>query len=224
MENFWEKCIEHLKQNGHLPHLPKEVEPRFIEATKRYAFIDTWRIDLKTMISSINSLFTDENVKDVDNLHIPLRNSYMDVIHELFHEVEVISELSEREKSLGKWSVKRNYGEDHGEIYLVIYRNNVKIGSRYFKIENDHYDLIEIKILDESDIIILTQFGLSICHFNKDNNSISLIYYYHIELKKISQLQIYKEKFSNRTDLPLPNTTSFETCDNWVSDIIDNKN
>ncbi|CAB5180118.1 unnamed protein product [Rhizophagus irregularis] len=149
MENFWEKCIEHLKQNGHLPHLPKEVEPRFIEATKRYAFIDTWRIDLKTMISSINSLFTDENVKDVDNLHIPLRNSYMDVIYELFHEVEVISELSEREKSLGKWSVKRNYGEDHGEIYLVIYRNNVKIGSRYFKIEKDHYDLIEIKILDE---------------------------------------------------------------------------
>ncbi|CAB4415153.1 unnamed protein product [Rhizophagus irregularis] len=106
MENFWKKCIEHLKQNG---HLPKKVEPRFIEATKKYAFIDTWRIDLKTMISSINSLFTDENVKDVDNLHILLRNSYMDVIHELFHEVKVISELLVTEKSLGKWSVKRDF-------------------------------------------------------------------------------------------------------------------
>ncbi|UZO15926.1 uncharacterized protein OCT59_007335 [Rhizophagus irregularis] len=216
MENFWKKCIEHLKQNG---HLPKKVEPRFIEATKKYAFIDTWRIDLKTMISSINSLFTDENVKDVDNLHILLRNSYMDVIHELFHEVKVISELLVTEKSLGKWSVKRNFGNE--KIFLDIYSDNVKIGSRKFKFKNSY--LIEIKILDESDIIILTQFGLSIFHFNKDKNSISLIYYYQMELNDISQLQFYKKKFSNRTDLPLPNTTSFETCDEWVSDIIDNK-
>ncbi|PKY55051.1 hypothetical protein RhiirA4_474249 [Rhizophagus irregularis] len=180
MENFWKKCIEHLKQNG---HLPKKVEPRFIEATKKYAFIDTWRIDLKTMISSINSLFTDENVKDVDNLHILLRNSYMDVIHELFHEVKVISELLVTEKSLGKWSVKRDFGNE--KIFLDIYGDNVKIGSRKFKFKNSY--LIEIKILDESDIIILTQFdiidnkvtflkyGIELLKFAIDKHNVELI-------------------------------------------------
>ncbi|CAB4415434.1 unnamed protein product [Rhizophagus irregularis] len=228
MENFWKKCIEDLKRKDPLQHLPKEFEPRFIEATKKYAFIDTWRIDLEIMISSINSLFTDtdENVKD-DKLHIPLRNSYMDVIHELFHKVEKSGLNPEREKISGEWKVESYYSIDE-KINLSIFSDNDKIVSRSFKIEKDQKlsdkdQLIEIKILDKSDIIILTHFGLLIFHFNKDNKSISLIYYYQMELKEISQLQIYKKKFSNRTDLPLPNTTSFETCDDWVSDIIDNR-
>jgi hypothetical protein len=69
MENYWKKCLGHLKQND-----PNNVQftdkssPNNIRFTDKYVFGilngNIWKIELEKKISIINSLFIDEIVKE----------------------------------------------------------------------------------------------------------------------------------------------------------------
>ncbi|GBB98777.1 hypothetical protein RclHR1_03320003 [Rhizophagus clarus] len=78
--------------------------------------------------------------------------------------------------------------------------------------------LINIKFLDGNNIVLLTTVGLFIYHLNENDKSISLNYYYHMDIQSTN----YKKIFLGST-LPLPNYKSFKLCDGWVSDIKNNK-
>src|SRR5581483_4054390 len=133
-------------------------------ATNKYVFVildvGIWRIDLEKMISSINALFTNETVKDVDNFHILLYNSYMDTIRELFHEVILNFEpFDYRSLPQNPWAFSSNNNKIIG-LRLSDNMDETRYYERYekFKLDDDQkFKFLGIKLLNENDIIILTQ-------------------------------------------------------------------
>ncbi|GES95010.1 hypothetical protein GLOIN_2v1537213 [Rhizophagus clarus] len=230
IKDFWNKCINHLKQND---QLPKEQKYHLINirATNKYVFVimdvGIWKIDLEKMISAINSLLIDEIVEDVDmydNLHILLPNSYMKTIRELFH--EVVSDYNPfMEKSFIQdsvtWNIMRHSSTNN--LFVRVYKNTRLEKICDSKLDHDNSRLLGIKFLNEGDVIILTQIGLFIYHFDKVKKSISLNYYYYMKLSEVAELKKYENDFLNYTDLPLPNYTSFKICEGWVKAVKDNK-
>jgi hypothetical protein len=57
--------------------------------------------------------------------------------------------------------------------------------------------LLGIKLFNESNIIILTQIGILIYHFNENDESISLNYFNKEFLSTKKKLSCYKKLFSN---------------------------
>ncbi|GBB88163.1 hypothetical protein RclHR1_01470011 [Rhizophagus clarus] len=250
VENFWIKCIDHLKQNDKLVRLPIEYFLMDIRVTNEYAFaildVGIWRIDLNKMISSINSLFNDE-IEDENSIF--LHNPYMDDISKLFQEVKsklpsesATSKSIELIRGSRKWAFTSIIYKDYETIGLRISEDSVfnpevycerydkfKSNDDKFQLDNDKSNLDDkllygIKISKEGDIIVLTQIGLLIYHYDQNNEVLSLIYYYYMKLSEITHLQYYEKVFS--IDLPLPNATSYESCDGWISYVeknIDNK-
>ncbi|RGB23424.1 hypothetical protein C1646_774510 [Rhizophagus diaphanus] len=87
---------------------------------------------------------------------------------------------------------------------------------------NDNIELFGSQLINDIDIILLTQIGILIYHFNENDKSISLNYFYKESLStKKSLSQCYKKIFSKST-LPLLNYESIE-YDGWVSEIKNNK-
>ncbi|GBC33617.2 hypothetical protein GLOIN_2v1871629 [Rhizophagus irregularis DAOM 181602=DAOM 197198] len=78
-------------------------------------------------------------------------------------------------------------------------------------------------LFNDSDIIILTEIGLLIYHFNENKKSISLNYFYYMNLCNKEVLSNYYKDVFLKSNLPLPNYDSFKLCDGWVSNIKDNK-
>ncbi|GBC05945.1 hypothetical protein RclHR1_06520001 [Rhizophagus clarus] len=248
-KNYWKRCLEsHLNPNDHLP----EKFPDNIRATKKYALRvldgDIWNIDFEELITKINLLPKNSDMVNEDNfktnekaskmydyLHILLLNSYMETIRKLFQKANQEFVTQEFGDNLVKWRINFNYYTNYRVIALqVCKRENVDnewdlVCIRYEKFKMDH-DLkpLGIELFNESDIIILTNIGPLIYHFNEDAKSISLVYYYYIKIDiDISaqftvQIQNCAKEFS-RNNLPLPNYTSFEFCDGWISDVKNNK-
>ncbi|GET04866.1 hypothetical protein GLOIN_2v1874127 [Rhizophagus clarus] len=69
--------------------------------------------------------------------------------------------------------------------------------------------LYGIKLFNDNDVIILTSGGLFIYHFNENDNSIALNYYYYMDLylveKSIDILRHHKEVVFSKHTLPSPN-------------------
>ncbi|PKY50974.1 hypothetical protein RhiirA4_467762 [Rhizophagus irregularis] len=211
----WKKCLGHSKQNDKL--LTKcDISVR---ATNKLAFViqdgDIWKVDLEKMILYINSLpinNSDEIInKEMDKTYNHLNifllisyNSYMDTI---------------------------NY---KGIKLQVIKKNNINnrwdlICTRDEKFKVDYgIEPFEMNLFNDNEIIILTNVGLLIYHFNENDKTISLNYYYYMKFNKINHsrdlrdLRDYRKEFSKST-LPLPKYNSFAICDGWASVIKNNK-
>jgi hypothetical protein len=240
-KNCWEKC---LKQNDLLPR--NDFFPNDIRATNKCAFGikdgDIWKIELEKMIPNIINSNSDElnndnsdkskniNLDEIfDQLHINLQNSYMNTIKELFEEVilsEYIYDSDDPVQGFTKWRIINN---DSGVIELQIReKNNVNniICTRVERFKMDCKGLHGIKLLsdnNDNDIIILAKYGLLIYHFNENDKSISLDYFYKEYLHNIDALPHYRKKVFSKPTLPLPNYESFECNDEWVLNVKNNK-
>jgi hypothetical protein len=184
------------------------------------------------------------NKKTYKHLNIHSFNLNMDTMSTLFQKATTNDGHSKKEstENLIKWDIH----VDDGKVNLAVFnKHNTEwnlIGSR---IENYHYSykseilneisnshkLIASSLFNNNDIAILTTFGILIYTFNENNKSISLNYFYFMNLNKYGHghyrkeymkiLQHYKRIFLEST-LPLPNYESFR-LEGWVSDAKNNK-
>ena len=148
------------------------------------------------------------------------------------HKKELKTEPSDQD--LIKWEIQTGYREIKLQVFkrINIINEWVLICTR---VENFNFYytnfLYEVKLLNDNDIILITEIGLFIYHFNEDNQYISLNYFNRMDLytgdhfnssRLLERLQYYKEVFS-KTTLPLPNYKSFILNDEWISSVKDNK-
>ncbi|PKY39136.1 hypothetical protein RhiirA4_452289 [Rhizophagus irregularis] len=228
-----------------------------IRTTTKYVFgiLDghIWKVKFEEILSKMNLTFenTDENIenwyfdndfkisneihKTYDHLNIHLIKPSMDTIYALFQKVKPHSKNKkelESSQNLIKWEINTL---DACKIKLKVFKK-INVNNQWneedlicTRVEciNESLNLLEIKLLDDSDIIILTSIGLFIYHFNENNKSISLNYYYYMIIDRYSSnvtknLKNYKQIFSKST-LPLPNYDSFKCYNGWSSYIKDNK-
>ncbi|PKY25101.1 hypothetical protein RhiirB3_439902 [Rhizophagus irregularis] len=216
-----------------------------------------WKIKFEEILSKMNLTFenTDENIEnwyfdndfkisneihktyDHLNIHLIKPSMGMDTIYALFQKVKPHSKNKkelESSQNLIKWEISTI---DTYKIRLQVFKK-INVNNQWneedlicTRVENvnESYsiNLLGIKLLDDSDIIILTSIGLFIYHFNENNKSISLNYYYYMNIDRYSsnvakKLKNYKQVFSKST-LPLPNYDSFKCYDGWSLYVKDNK-
>jgi hypothetical protein len=245
------KYLNQSSQLDQLPIIPSNPNYR-IRVTNECAFEildgDIWKIDFEKVISNIlktsdeldNNNF-DETIKNLDfdidsQISIHSFNLHNMDISKWFEEVksnEKISDKMELTQNLIKWEVTSNISDNcnTSNIKLQVFKK-INVDSKWelscMKVENfksySHF-IYGMKFLNDSDIIILTEMGLLIYHYNENNKSIYLNYFYYIDLSSFRLLNNYdKEIFSKLKDtLPLPNYDSFKLCYGWVSNIINNK-
>ncbi|GBC33614.2 hypothetical protein GLOIN_2v823409 [Rhizophagus irregularis DAOM 181602=DAOM 197198] len=181
-----------------------------------------------------------------DYLIILLLNPYKETLDGLFkkvirqlnnqYEPDGYSEPNDFNEQVFKWTCKLFRDE------AIINKNKIELNFLKKNNDNDDWDCIckkvedikspQNKILQENhkliiekynrnDIIILTEIGLFIYHFNENSQSISLIYFYYMDISHIEST--IKSTFKS-TSLPLLNHNSFKVCNEWASNIKDNKN
>ncbi|UZO05982.1 uncharacterized protein OCT59_026318 [Rhizophagus irregularis] len=260
MDYCWKKSLDRLNIENPLPNN--------ILTTNNYGFgiLDgnVQKIKVENVISKINFplQISDEIIdnwydysnnyyshfrikEDFKLLNAHLFSPYMNAIRKLFVVASSNYYVQKRELEFNQWKIKI----DDEEIELRVlkdkwYRTSTKFDSDYSNFEKY---LISSSLFDNGDILILTTIGLFIYHFNEDNKSISLNYYYHMYLKYLKYMEYmnfipgllglklkryyyyhyyyyyYKKlKFSTPT-LPLLNYESFKLNDEWTSYLIDNK-
>ncbi|PKC58469.1 hypothetical protein RhiirA1_445785 [Rhizophagus irregularis] len=265
-ELYWDKCLDRLKEKG---QLSKKCQARSllnkIRTTTKYVFgirdghilkikheeilaknsskfeipieiIENWYVDDDFMNKK-------ETYKSDDLLNIIFNNKCMDTIHALFQK---INHIKNNEVTLTQNLIKWKLKLDKGIISLKVFGNNNTVNSqdlicaREENINADQY-VLGYELFNDCDIIIMTTIGLFIYHFNENNKSISLNYYYYMKINKefispvkdyylkignreniIKQLKNYKEIFSKPT-LPLSNYDSLKHYDKWETYIKDNK-
>ncbi|PKY30586.1 hypothetical protein RhiirB3_474883 [Rhizophagus irregularis] len=228
MKNYWKKYLCHLKQND---SLPKESYPSIIRATSKhvFGFIDgnVWKIDLEKMMFNEeydnDVKINEEMSKMYDRLHILLLDSYVVTVHELFQEAITNYnnkyELNTSQNSI-EWSITcKDY-----KIELQVFKNNVSICTRDVKFVEltVGLSLLGFKLIND-DIIILTSIGPLIFHFNENDKSISLSYYYYIILDSNSKDNTKLLQIFSKPTFPLPNHESFKYNAKWVLDVKNNK-
>ncbi|PKC71635.1 hypothetical protein RhiirA1_495924 [Rhizophagus irregularis] len=181
-----------------------------------------------------------------DYLIILLLNPYKETLDGLFkkvirqlnnqYEPDGYSEPNDFNEQVFKWTCKLFRDE------AIINKNKIELNLLKKNNDNDDWDCIckkvedikspQNKILQENhkltiekynrnDIIILTEIGLFIYHFNENSQSISLIYFYYMD---ISHIESTINSTFKSTSLPLLNHNSFKVCNEWASNIKDNKN
>ncbi|CAB4423671.1 unnamed protein product [Rhizophagus irregularis] len=210
-----------------------------------------WKIKLDEKISKINFLFenselnnkSDEIIEsnkktNKETLNVHFLNSYKDMIHTLFQKgiSYINSVISEKEliQDLVTWNIETSDGKT---IKLQVFKR-IEVDSKWdlictridkFNIQNSigfyfNIGFYEIKLFNNDDIGLLTNMGLLIYRFNKSENSISLIYFYYIDLGlytslipkfSLAKLHYYKKVFS-KLPLPSPNYVSFKLNDEWT--------
>jgi hypothetical protein len=161
---------------------------------------------------------------DCLKIHNLVDDPYMDAIRALFQ--EVISNYTYEDKlelaqNLIKWEIKvKRNRYNHDEIELQVFKkindnSEWKLICRTFKNPDFYAEklyICGIKLFNDNNIIILTTRVLLIYHYNENNKSIFLNYYYEMDLnpveKRIDKLRDYEKVFSKPT-LPLPNFNNY---------------
>jgi hypothetical protein len=253
MEDFRVKCIGHSRQ---YEQLPREFLLNKIQATSKFAFGilngSVWRIDLEKMLSNNSDELNNYNDEIIEGwsgylnldigkktyehlFYIHLCNPFMDTINAIFQRYLFRSVVREQNliRNLIKWEIKIST-YCRGIELQVFKKTNVNsewnlICTRIDDCNDTIEHIYRIKLLNDNYIVILATIGLFIYHFNENNISISLEYFYHMDLSLCSfimnkeRLFYHYKKIFSTSILPLPNHDSFKFCDGWVSYIKDNK-
>ncbi|GES86118.1 hypothetical protein GLOIN_2v1874127 [Rhizophagus clarus] len=256
MRNCWKRCLDQLKQDNKLPDEYQTEDlpnlPYNIQTTGEYAYgiLDgyVWKIKLEEKIPKMD--FTSENSDEIiENWYFEIKKMhethyktyeyltthllnpyYMSIRYEDISAEKFKGKNMELSHNLIKWKIE------------VGHKNCENINLRVYKkinVSSDKWNLIcnkkgiekcnicyKPKLLNDNHIILLTTTGIYIYYFNEVIKSISLSYFYYMNLDKYSddveKLQDnYKKVLSNQI-LPLPNYDSFKLNDR-ASYIIDNK-
>ncbi|RGB39332.1 hypothetical protein C1646_754650 [Rhizophagus diaphanus] len=240
----WKECLNRLRlKDKNLQNLPSNVQ-----TTDKYAFgiLDgnVWKIKLEENIPEIK--FSSQNldvqvIEEISNefdvyLTINLFNYYNKEIRELFQKV------SNSRAEYETWKIKII---DNNKIMLRVFKK-AKVSSEWkltkpktteFKVGDiRNIKLLEIKLLTDDDIIIITTIGFLIYHYNENKKTISLIYWDYMKLttplvnvkgasEDFKNLKVLlKPYYDSQSNLPLqPNHNSFKINGEWISYVQDNK-
>jgi hypothetical protein len=162
-----------------------------------------------------------------EHLTIHLFNPYMNIKYENIS-VEKFkgNDLEFPPQNSIKWKIKICYKN----IELRVYEK-VNVSKEWNLVCRKGVEKFNIcynpKLLNGNTIFILTTIGIYIYFFDEVKKSISLSYFYYINLDKycnnMKKLQDnYKKVLSNQI-LPSPNYDSIKLNDSWVSHVLDNK-
>ncbi|POG77193.1 hypothetical protein GLOIN_2v1871629 [Rhizophagus irregularis DAOM 181602=DAOM 197198] len=174
-----------------------------------------------------------------DKLYLYLNNSIYEwnLINEKSIKIlDIDEEMKYIDRKLIRISSNENLACLRIKSKIIIYSFELEIPIASLDIKNDlicarnekinlkdGIGIIGFKLFNDSDIIILTEIGLLIYHFNENKKSISLNYFYYMNLCNKEVLSNYYKDVFLKSNLPLPNYDSFKLCDGWVSNIKDNK-
>ncbi|RGB43112.1 hypothetical protein C1646_681705, partial [Rhizophagus diaphanus] len=202
MKHCWNEFLDRLKGKHQLSieYQTHESFPDNFHVTSEYAIriLDghVWKIKLEEILVNMNLLsgnpdemveswyFNDETYETYDHLNLNLLNSHLVTVRELFKVNIDKSKLhiqQEWPSNLIKWTIYiRN-----GIFKLQVFKNNGDFICE--KVESWDYSasLIESKLHNDSDIIVLATNGLYIYHLDEINKSISLNYYYYMKTKNL---------------------------------------
>ncbi|GET00426.1 hypothetical protein GLOIN_2v1874127 [Rhizophagus clarus] len=227
--NIWDRLKE---------EYPTESFPNDIQTTTNYAFgiLDGQirKLKLGELFTKMKLTFKNskEFVEDgyAFNVNKKIDNPYMEILPAVFQKVidqEKYKEESSR--NLIIWEINLN----ENKLELQVFKK-INVSSQWSKLDLICEKVVELwcsgtellwnELYNINEIIVLTSYGLFIFHFNENNESISLNYYYGgiMDYNKKQSLEGYKMMFSKPT-LPLPNDSSFRVCDEWISSIIESK-
>ncbi|RIA84196.1 hypothetical protein C1645_832643 [Glomus cerebriforme] len=156
----------------------------------------------------------------------------MDTMHVFFQEVASDSDYEKEEliQDSIKWKIEEDQ-TNRKTIKLQVFKK-INASNEWnlicTRIENFneniniYYDIYGIKLFNNNDVLIITSIGIFIYHFNENNNSISLNYFYYLKLFR-RKLQYYYKNVFSRPTLPLPNYNSFKFIDKWVLYVKDDR-
>jgi hypothetical protein len=218
--------IEHEKVLAKM-NLKFEISDKIIE---NWYFND----DFKTFNKIVEDWYFDddfktnkETYKTDDLLKVIFINSYMGTIRVLFEEInnsenkKLVDKIKKEGEKFTQKKIEWKIKFDNGIISLKVFRENRQwdpICTRKESISKNQ-DLLGIKLVNDSDIIVLTTKGLFIYHFNGNNKSIYLNYFY-MEVNDGDNVK--KEVFLKPT-LPSLNYNDLKLYDKWILYIKDNK-
>jgi hypothetical protein len=241
IEHCWKKCIDRLKENN---QLPKEYQPGStlynIYTTNKYiyGFSDghVWKLKLDFSDFSFEHSSSDDddndkiNVKSFDylNINIHLFNKYMNNIYAVFRE-EKSPTFNERIK----WELDIFPDGMTLDVFKKVKVNN-ELEWNFICTRTDKHNyftiflqrIISTSLLSNDDIIILTSMGLFIYHFNEYNKSITLNYFYRMQLNGGEGERIfpyYRDELFSKSILPTPSYESFKLNNEWISDLINDR-
>ncbi|PKC71621.1 hypothetical protein RhiirA1_453319 [Rhizophagus irregularis] len=214
MEYYWKKCLNRY-QNDILPDIIQIT-------TTGYAFGildgDVWKIKISDELDNeiydkIKTKILDSNAEETfENLNIYLFNPFLK--NSLFR--EIISDSNRKEAielntNSTKWEIKITDGklefQISNNVWNLIYTSKFNVKVNYF------YGSILLN--DNNDILILSDIGIFIYHFNENNKSLCLIYFYYTNFDTNNVERWYP--------LPLPNYYSFKLSEEWVSYVKNNR-
>jgi hypothetical protein len=210
------------------------LKTSYDEKPNNYEIIEGWDIYLNSDEFNDDKNSKDNNEETYDQLNIHLFYLHnKDTIHTLFQSRANLKEKLELTQNSIKWEIRSD--SNNNKIELQVFKeyeddsgwNPICSRVESFNLpDNDNSYLWIYKtneLFNDSDIIILTTIGLLIYHYNENNKSISLNYFYYMDLSNYKKdATHYKEVFSKPT-LPLPNYNSYKLCDGWISYVTENK-
>jgi hypothetical protein len=206
-----------------------------ITTTCAFRIIDgyVWKAVLGEKISEIMKSIYDlvhiniinkKGYETYEHLNIHLFNSYKYILNTLFENIESSYMREEKEFELELETIRWVIKSSNERIKLEVYDVNNEWDLLDSRVENFNFHrsifLLGIEPLND-DIVIATTIGLLIYHFNENNKTIYLNYFYYTELYQYSFRNNFK--IFLRSGLPLPNYDSFKISDKWVSYVKDNK-
>ncbi|UZO14412.1 uncharacterized protein OCT59_005869 [Rhizophagus irregularis] len=172
----------------------------------------------------------DDDKKTYNHLNVHSFNPYMDTVSTLATTIsDRTNKLTESIENLIKWEINSNYTKIKLEVFKKINTEweliSTRIENHPYKSSNG-YDLFASSLFNNNDIVILTTFGILIYTFSENNKSISLNYFYFMELnqynKKYMEILQHNTRIFSKSTLPLPNYDSF-SLSGWVTDAKNNK-
>ncbi|PKY56495.1 hypothetical protein RhiirA4_476826 [Rhizophagus irregularis] len=243
IEHSWKECLNRLKLKGkNLQNLPSSVQTTD-EYAFGILDGDVWKIKLEN-IPKINFSSQNSDVQVIEDISdhfdvylvINLFKYYNKEIRELFQKVSsskteygtkvklkdqnLVERIIITDKSLQAWKIKII---DNNKIMLRIFKKAdvssewelTKPKTTEFKVGVfRNIKLLEIKLLTDDDIIIITTIGFLIYHYNENKKTkpISLIYWDYMKLTNVNGISedfknlkvLLKPYCDSQSNLPLP--------------------
>ncbi|POG66073.1 hypothetical protein GLOIN_2v378439 [Rhizophagus irregularis DAOM 181602=DAOM 197198] len=257
MKQCWKNGLKEFQTNN-LENFPNNVLNKTTTTNYAFGILDGFVLKIK-LTEQLSKIVSPQNPKEsnlensdgYDDINFNLFNPNMSIICELFEEVtsSLIDNRSELENEEGLfiWNIIiKKATEYEVRLELKVLNNNSDLNrsdsnnssdaniiskrlDKFERLFEKKIYLCKTKLFNCNNIVIFTTIGLFIYHFNENNKSISLNYFYFMDLYIMKdeeqykdKLQYYKDVFS-KPNLPLPNYDSFKSFDKWVSYIVDNK-
>ncbi|RIA87082.1 hypothetical protein C1645_828290, partial [Glomus cerebriforme] len=224
MLDYWKKNNQLSEKDYQTEALSNTIQNFITKYVFRILDRYVWKINLEDKLPKMNFLF-----KTYENLNINLFNLYMNDINAFLQNYEDNSGRIDDNHYVGendsiKWEIRLN---DRSLELQVFKKSNgwESVCTRnddFSNLNEDYIKLYGINLFKNNYVFIKTDEGFFIYHFNENDKSISLNYFYFVKVYNDEGLKKL-QKVMSKPALPLPNFDMLKQNVKWDLDIIDNK-